>query len=239
MLNDGKIEFFNKRIYLLLAFVLVVGWAACAVETQTTPENLAPTVDIEALKQDIVSTVVSEITQEAALSEAMQPTSTPTAVPEPTEVPTEVVEPTVAPTEVVVPTNTPQPAPTATTAVSNSATGCVYVARFVSQTVADGTSYDPDTTFTKTWQVMNNGSCSWDNDYKIFFSSGDQLDGPDSTSFNTGTVMPGETVTLTLKLKSPSEDGTYTGYWMLKTDMGEVFGIGTSAKALSVSIVVE
>ena len=242
----NNLSFVNKKGLTLLILTVIITIIASACTTpQTAPQDTAPTVDVEALTESIISTVSSQVTQdavEAALTQAAQPTATsvPTATAVPTEVPTEEPEPT----EETAPTNTaaPPPVPTATSAApsSSSTTGCIYVASFNSNvTVPAGTTYAPGAEFIKSWKVTNNGNCSWDTDFKIIFSSGEQMGGPSSISFNTGTVKPGQTVTLSLKLFAPADEGNYTGYWLLQTDMGEVFGIGTADNPLSVNINVD
>ncbi|HWQ83704.1 MAG TPA: NBR1-Ig-like domain-containing protein, partial [Anaerolineales bacterium] len=92
-------------------------------------------------------------------------------------------------------------------------------------TVPDGTVYTPGVAFTKTWQLKNTGSCEWSADYRLIFASGKQMDGRDSVALP-GKVRPGESVNLSIDLVSPSKEGKFRGYWMLRATNGEVFGIG-------------
>lgn len=226
-----------KKVIVFSLLLLVLLMAACTQNTPAANQD-APTLDIDAIKEEIKNTLVSEITQDAPQFPTEQPTQTPapTAIPtlEPTPLPTETPVPTEVPTEVILPTAT------RVAQTGGTGTGGCLVANFVSDvTVPDGTVYDPGTEFTKTWKIYNNGSCWWDNDFKIVFVSGDAMGSPASISFNTGTIMPGENANISLSLVAPSTAGTYTGYWMLQTDMGEQFGLGSSDKPLSLSITVD
>ena len=49
-------------------------------------------------------------------------------------------------------------------------------AQFVSDlTVPDGSSFAPGAAFTKTWRLMNIGTCTWKTSYKIVWAGGDRL----------------------------------------------------------------
>jgi len=91
--------------------------------------------------------------------------------------------------------------------------------------VPDGTSYAPNTPFLKTWRLKNIGSCTWKN-YSLVFDSGDKMGGLDSVSI-VPTILPGQTLDISVNLTSPSSAGTYRGYWKLKNNTGVAFGIGT------------
>jgi len=94
---------------------------------------------------------------------------------------------------------------------------------FQSETIPDNSEFDPGDTFTKTWTVRNDGTCTWTTDYSFVFISGDQMGGASSKTFSSK-VEPGDTVTLGLDLTAPSDDGTYSGTWKIKSDDGEKFG---------------
>ena len=102
-------------------------------------------------------------------------------------------------------------------------------AQFVADvTVQDGTSFKAGDTFDKTWKLKNIGTCTWSKDYSLFFVDGKQMG--DNTSVKlTGSVTPGSTVDLTVKLTAPATDGTFLGNWQLKNASGVAFGIGASA----------
>lgn len=99
-------------------------------------------------------------------------------------------------------------------------------AQFVADvTVPDGTTYQPNTSFSKTWRLKNVGTCVWSN-YSLMFDSGEKMGGPDSAVIP-ATVAPGQTVDITISLTAPATTGgLYRGYWKLKNSSGIPFGIG-------------
>ena len=120
----------------------------------------------------------------------------------------------VVPTDTSAPTGTPQPA-TATPKPCNKA-------EFVSETVEDGSKFDVGENFTKTWRLRNVGTCTWNTNYKLIFSSGDKMSGPSSKNLPQS-VAPGEMVDISVDLKAPNTEGTYKGVWQIQDDQGQTF----------------
>lgn len=99
-------------------------------------------------------------------------------------------------------------------------------AQFISDvTVPDGTVFNPNTSFIKTWRIKNVGTCTWTTSYSLIFDSGDKMGGPDSMALP-NSVFPGQAVNLTINLTAPSSAGSYRGYWRFKNASGVPFGIG-------------
>jgi hypothetical protein len=76
--------------------------------------------------------------------------------------------------------------------------------------------------FTKTWRLKNTGTCSWTPAYAVVFFSGEAMSGP-AVQALTANVNPGQTVDLSVNLKAPATEGTYTGYWKLRNAAGVTF----------------
>ena len=114
---------------------------------------------------------------------------------------------------------------------------CTASALLVGETIPDGTILQPGTTFTKSWQVQNNGTCTWDSNWQLVFSGGALMDGATVYNFPQP-AQPGDTVEVPIILRSPAEGGQHTGEWVLKSPWGESFGVGQYSVPLSVSIVV-
>jgi hypothetical protein len=108
----------------------------------------------------------------------------------------------------------------------------------------DGTEVTVKTNFTKTWRITNTGSCTWTSGYKIIYVSGDQMSAPLETTLTASTVSPGATVDISVPLKVPDTEGTYRGYFKLRSSDNIIFGIGPSGndafwveiKAISVQL---
>jgi len=95
--------------------------------------------------------------------------------------------------------------------------------KFQSETIPDGTQMDPEQSFTKSWRIKNDGTCTWTTGYKFVFSQGDRMGGAQVQNLS-ASVAPGETADFTVNLKAPKDDGEYKGYWKLQSDEGEYFG---------------
>ena len=94
---------------------------------------------------------------------------------------------------------------------------------FVSETIPDDTEFASGEAFTKSWTFVNKGTCTWNTNYKLVFTSGDQMDGPDSVNL-TASVVPDGQVTVSVDMTAPEEPGTYTGYWKVQAEDNEQFG---------------
>jgi formylglycine-generating enzyme required for sulfatase activity len=91
-----------------------------------------------------------------------------------------------------------------------------------------GQSYNPvqpGTTFTKTWQIKNTGTCTWNTDY-VLVSPGSTdntyISGhPHSLS---GVVAPGQSVNVSVDFVAPTGEGLYWSAWKMTDDKGNQFG---------------
>jgi hypothetical protein len=88
-------------------------------------------------------------------------------------------------------------------------------------TAPDGTMFDVNAPFEKTWRIQNTGSCSWDG-YSLAFIGQDRMSGPDSIPVPA--TASGATVNLSIPLQAPSTPGVHVGHWRLRTAAGEFFG---------------
>lgn len=142
---------------------------------------------------------------------------------------------TVSPTAGVAETLTP-PAPTNTPAsfietIARSATALPCDrGEFVSDvTVPDGTSIGPGQSFTKTWRLKNTGSCTWTNNYRVVFDSGNALGAP--ASFNLpASVAPNSTIDISVNMKAPDSPKSYESNWKLQNSSGVTFGLGANGE---------
>lgn len=152
----------------------------------------------------------------------------PTATPIPSPTPTPTLSPTPLPPT---PTITPSPTETVTVVVD-----CDEATFIEDVTIPDGTELGPETSFTKTWRLLNAGTCAWNPNYKLVFASGDLMSGPSSQQLVNLDVPPGASIDVSVDLISPNKLGTYRGYWMLKNANGELFGIGPTDQAFYLEI---
>jgi hypothetical protein len=126
------------------------------------------------------------------------------------------------------------------TAVIVATEGIAYKAgNVVDVTYLDNATVTAGADFIKTWRLENTGSQTWGADFKLVFESGDAMGGPASQPLGK-VVTPGQTIDISVSLTAPTTPKTYRGNWMLATDSGTKFGIGTNAdKPFWVQVVVK
>jgi hypothetical protein len=95
-------------------------------------------------------------------------------------------------------------------------------------TIPDDFQVAPGAVFSKTWRLINSGTCSWSPDYNLVLVDGDKLNTEEVIQV-IADVTPGETIDLTAQLTAPFKPGTYRGEWMLRDSDGRLFGFGTLA----------
>jgi hypothetical protein len=215
MIGKRKFIIWTGLITLILLVLTACGPYA-VTRTSQSPEvvytqaaaTISAGMTLEAAQTIVVQ--ATELASQPTATQTLPPTATPTQ--EPTATPTNTSTATLVP-----PTNTAQP-PTPTPVPCNIAT-------FVQDmTIPDGTEFEPNQSFTKTWRLKNVGTCTWQTSYDIVFMRGDRMDG--GTTDLTTVVRPRETTDISVTLRSPGSEGKYTGYWALRDNNGVIFGIG-------------
>lgn len=187
----------RKQHYKILMLMGVLFLAACS---QATPEVLtpAPTADLNIIRTEVAATVLAQVPQICALT----------------------------PTATQIPTNTPQPtatqAATATAEVTaTTGTGTAAAsndqARWLSQSVTDGTVFTPGQTFTMTWRIQNVGKTTWTTGYRLRYFSGEAF-GTAKEIFLDRVVAPNETVDITLQMTAPTKVGKYRSDWVMANE---------------------
>jgi hypothetical protein len=96
-------------------------------------------------------------------------------------------------------------------------------------TLPDDTQVSPNQPLTKVWRLRNDGTCPWNEEYKVVFVGGDAM------SNNTplpvfSPVPPGATVDLAVDLLAPNSNGTYRGDYQMRNPQGVHFGVGASGQ---------
>ena len=186
----------KNALFVSILIIILFGISACNL-----PSNTTPTQGADAALTAAAQTVEANMTQAAILNPpTIPPTNTPGIATSTLAVATTSVAPT-------------SPPPTQTCDVADFITDV---------TIPDGTTLEPNETFTKTWRLKNIGTCSWTPSYAVIFSSGDSMSGP-ATQALTGTVSSGQTVDISVDLTAPGTDGNYKGYWKLRNASGVLF----------------
>jgi hypothetical protein len=209
----------KKNLFLLLflpALIALVGLAC----------NMPLTSDSGVSQNDLIKTAAAQ-TLQAQVEDINQATTT-LAVATPTTglLPTATLTPGTALTPASpTSTNPPgQPSPTL-------ASVCNQAGFVKDVSVPDNTEFPPGTTFEKTWRLKNTGTCTWNTSYTLVVDGQNPLSAPGSSLLTSKNILPGETVDVSVNLKAPDTVGTYRTNFKLRSDGGEVFGIGSGNKA--------
>jgi photosystem II stability/assembly factor-like uncharacterized protein len=109
-----------------------------------------------------------------------------------------------------------------------AATTCDH-AQFISDlTAPDGSTFAPGAPFTKTWRLMNIGTCTWSTAYKLVWVGGDSLDAPPAVNLPVE-VPPGQMVDVPVNLTAPASAGHFKALFKISNASGVQFGIGDAA----------
>jgi hypothetical protein len=179
--------------------------------------------------QNQATTATLSITQayqtvQSKLTQAV--TRTPAATRTP--VPTESGLPTPTDTQAAIMDTVTAPASTATRTTSDCDKAAPGVP--IDVTIPDDTRMQPNHTFTKVWRLRNLGTCTWGQDYRVQFFSGEMMGASRSVSLPR-VVAPGEDVDIAVEMVAPKEAGTHQGNWKLQNASGEWFGIGPNGNS--------
>ena len=127
-------------------------------------------------------------------------------------------------------TGTPSgPAPATDGAVepeteAQEAKKCVPNAAFVSDvTIPDDTVMKPGEAFDKVWRLKNSGDCPWDDEYSLGYAAGNRLGSFGPTELGQALDV-GQTVDISVKMQAPANDGSYTSWWQMHDENGNLFG---------------
>ena len=186
------------RNFFILSILLALVLSSCNL-----PSSAPQTEEPNAIFTQAALTVQAQLNQ----APTPVPFNTPT-LPPPQPTNTAISLPTLPPI-----TNTPVA----------TATAVCDQGQFVKDvTIPDGTNFVPGDTFTKTWRLRNAGTCTWSG-YSLVFDSGDAMNGTSPIAI--GTVAPGREVDLSVNLTAPATNGSYRGYWRIRTPSGVLIPI--------------
>lgn len=199
----------NTWIISTALIVLLVAQLACNLPN---PEEPNPAATLDALYTQSAQTLQAMGTQAAQTSVPTQ-----AGFASPTPLATSAFTPGAATFTPVPPikTNTPF-------------TRCDWADFVADVTYPDGSKLGRDESFTKIWRLKNIGTCTWNTNYAIVFVSGDAMNAPAAVSLP-GSVGPGQTIDIQVKLTSPSSDGNYRADFKLRNASGLLFGVGNAA----------
>ena len=193
-----------KKPFLSITQALVVGTfllTACG----GNEADLTPTLSADAIQTQAIETFGAALTQTGAAA----PTDTPT--------------PTLTPTFALLATSTAgAPLGAVSSPVAASGASCRGLTFAKDVTIPDNTAMAPGQSFTKTWKVLNSGSCAWDAGFKFALTGGDAMSGVTYTL--PSAVGPGSVIDISVAMVAPNKTGSVRGNWRMSTAGGEFFG---------------
>lgn len=101
-------------------------------------------------------------------------------------------------------------------------TGVVSVRVVSDVTVPPGTTVAPGATFVKTWRVENNGTKTWEAGFVLSERSGTFMAA--KRDHPIPPLKPGQQAELSVTLTAPTQPGSYSTRWRLRTDKNSGFG---------------
>ena len=196
---------------LVIGAVFILAFSAC-----TASETPAPTLDVNEIVMQVAGTLQMGYTQTALALPTATYTPEPTATPQASPTLSQALPSTI-------PTAISQPTQTALPIDPSTANGCYNAALVADVTVPPGTSYKAGADFTKTWRLINTGTCDWTSDFKITYVGGNVF-GSDTAKIRQR-VPVGGTADISLNMEAPDGlSGTVISSWQMATDTGIIFG---------------
>jgi hypothetical protein len=205
-----------KRFFFTLVFFVLSIMAGCSLpgmlNVNPEPTSIPPT---------------------AVIPPSILPTHTfspsPTRLPSPIQPPKATPHPQVTSAEAQVP---PQVVVQASATLTTPAEPCNRAAPgrpTIDISVPDGAHLDPGQVFSKTWRLVNSGSCDWTLGYEAIWFSGDAM-GPVKVQ-PIPQVPAGQSVDITVDLYAPDSAGFHQSNWKLRAADGTLFGLGPAGDA--------
>lgn len=110
-----------------------------------------------------------------------------------------------------------------------NAPDCTNNASFVADlTIPDNTETVGGETFTKTWRIMNTGTCIWASDYTLSHYSEEVMNAPDSVPLPV--TFPGQTADISVELTAPNSIGTHRANFVIQNPAGLIMSINDDSR---------
>jgi hypothetical protein len=200
----------QKQVLLVVGLVLLMAGCKPVLEKHSTP--IPYVLDESVLRQTSVSKVTSEaIKTRPPVISIVSPTETSSSLS-----PVSASTSTTFPDQVLV---TPTP---------ELPCNLVQPGIPIDISIPDGTMLLPGQDFTKTWRIINGGSCTWTMQYKYSYYSGNPMGAHQENRLITE-VQPGQAVDISVPFVAPFTPGEYVSNWLMQDEVGHYFGMGMNA----------
>ena len=216
----------KKQASFFLSFLVLGGLTSCNLPLRPYPVTSGQEVVQQYQTVSAFLTETAEVTPVAVSAPQTIPTQTPK--------PSFTTRPVVTATKVV---KTPVLTPIFTRVAGTSIDQAPVVpcdraqpARSFDVTVPDDTHFYPGENFSKTWRLVNAGSCVWTREYSVVWFSGIDFGVTREQGLRVDTAQ-GNSIDVTIDMVAPQSPGTYQSNWKLRNNKGMLFGIGSNGNA--------
>ena len=227
----------RKIIWLAGTMILIVVLSACNMGA--TP---VPTQDPGAIQTEAFGVVLTQAAlNQTQTAQAVPPTAQPTNTLQPTAtldlIPTaagitpfalNTQQPGLTP--IAIPSIAPTPGAYSTLPTTNGCNDGWFISEFAP---LDGASLLAGKELIKTFELLNTGTCTWDEGYSFSFrpeystspeGAGIGYYGKDEFILGTSPIKPGQSRAFKINFTVPRKTGEYVWAWKLKDDAGSLFG---------------
>ena len=128
-------------------------------------------------------------------------------------------------------TSTTTPEITATSIATRppNAPDCTNSASFVADiTIPDNTEVEGGSAFTKTWRIMNTGTCIWASDYTLSHYSDEIMNAPAFVPLPV--TFPGQTADISVELTAPNVLGPHRANFVIKNPTGLIMKVNEDSR---------
>ena len=170
----------------------------------------------------------------ACSSQSSAETSTPTlaqtqSVPVTGVTPTETLPAATAAETAITSTATEDFTPTPAATRPPNAADCTNSASFVADiTIPDNTEVPGGQTFTKTWRIMNTGTCVWAWDYTLSYYSEERMDA--GAAVPLAVTYPGQVADISVELTAPNSIGVHRSNFVIKNPAGLIMKVNDDSR---------
>ena len=200
----------QKQVLLVVGLVLLITGCKPVLEKPSTPTLFV--LDESALRQTSVAKITAEaVKTRPPVISILSPTETPSSLP-----PVSASTSSTFPDQFLV---TPTP---------ELPCNLVQPGIPIDISVPDGSVLLPGQEFTKTWRIINGGSCTWTMQYKYSYYSGNPMGAHQENRLITE-VQPGQAVDISVPFVAPLTPGEYVSNWLMQDEAGTFFGMGMNA----------
>jgi hypothetical protein len=194
----------NRKMTALGLALCLPLLSACGILSPNSTPTPTPTLDLNPIRTEVAATIFVQVSQTSVAVPTATPIPSPILTLASTSTPTQAAITPTSLTATAIITGTPE-------------LGAKNLAQWVSQSISDGTVFEPGEAFTITWRLKNVGESTWTAAYILRYYSGETFGAPKEILLGK-IVLPGDTVDISIPMKAPVRSGDYRTDWVLANE---------------------